>query len=623
MESQPEARSRAPMGWPTWLALLVCAAGVYCGWRELWHMADDAYITFRYASNAMLGRGLVWNPAPFAPVDGNTYFLWSLVLLAVWRLFGVLPPDAANTISLLFGFAILFVLARAMLRAVLPASLERARFLLLCLALAFVASNRAFLASLSSGLGIAMFDWCVLTWVLLVSSRQTAASPRRWLLAGVVAAVSGLSRPEGHLVVLATCALIVVWCRSARRLGAGVAAIAAAVLPIATHLVWRRLTFGDWMPCPYYAKTVEAWPESGARFFASFVVEFGVWVWLAVAALWLVRKLRTVGPLAMFSLQRLGLLTAVGVLLFHFAYFTFFMGGDLFEWRVYSHLIPFLPLTFVDMVADLRPSRSFVVGSLAAFLLASLPVAWIKYANDDGPVAPHLPALLRPLVQPYDEWQRWLNLRAVCMRNTHMKVNFEVFVHRAPSREEGERIPFDGFPVHATQTVGVVGWVLPNVAIIDLLGLNDPVVARTPVPTAEERLERRTRQMIGEFEAFDKNHDQRVTPEEFAPFLAALQPDAPPGPEQLQRGVADVLRRFDIDGDGSVTRDEYIERGHLHGDRLLAHDRVPPPGYVEGFRPNVDVWNGKATVKARKAPLAEQDIRQHEATFRARFGAGR
>jgi hypothetical protein len=321
--------------------------------------------------------------------------------------------------------------------------------------------------------------------------------------------------------------------------------------------------------------------------------------------------------------EHLGAAAVASVLLFHFGYYTFFMGGDLFEWRVYSHLIPLLPLTFVSMAADLRPSRGFVVGSLAAFTLASLPVAWIKYANDDGPVAPHLPVLLRPLVAPYDDWQRWLNLRAVCMRNAHMKVNFDVFVLRAPTREEGARIPFDGFPVHASQTVGVVGWVLPNVAIIDLLGLNDLVIARTPVPNAEDRLEQRTRRMIGEFEAFDKNHDQRVTPDEIGPFLAALRPDSPPSPEELQRAVADVLRRFDIDGDGSITRDEYLERGHLHSDRVLAHDRVPPPGYVEGFHPNVEVWNGKATVKARPVPLTAQEIEQHEATFRARFGAGR
>ena len=64
-------------------------------------MADDAFITYRYVSNAMLGRGLVWNPAPFLPVDGNTDFLWSLLLLLTWQ-FGV------------FGAAVSRVLAEAL-----------------------------------------------------------------------------------------------------------------------------------------------------------------------------------------------------------------------------------------------------------------------------------------------------------------------------------------------------------------------------------------------------------------------------------------------------------------------------------------------------------------------------
>jgi arabinofuranosyltransferase len=624
MTTASSSRVGQGLGRSTWLAFAVAVVATYFGWRLLWHMADDAYITYRYVSNAMLGRGLVWNPEPFGPVDGNTDFLWSMLLLTIWKVFGVMPPDIANTLGLLFGFTALLLLGRAAARLELPQRLQPWRAAIVWLVLLGVTSNRAFLASLSSGLGVAIFNCALFTWALLASSKHTFDSPRRWLMLAAVAAACGLCRPEGHLVVAATCCLLAIWSIwPQRRVGRGILAVAATTLPVLAHLVWRRVTFGDWMPCTYHAKTIEAWPASGARFFGSFVIEFGVYVWIATALAWLWRQARVAGPLAMLRRERLGGSAVVGVMLFHFGYFTLFMGGDLFEWRVYSHLIPLLFLSLVAMAHDLSPRPGFVVGVLASSVLLALPVAWTKYYFNDGDVAPHVPGLLQPLVRPYDEWQRWLNARAVCMRNFHMKENFEVFVRRAPSRVEGERIPLDGFPVYATQAVGVVGWVLPNVAIIDLLGLNDPVVARTPVPTAEERLERRKRQMIGEFEAFDKDRDQRVTPEEFAPFLAALRPDSPSGPEELQGGVAAVLRRFDKDGDGSVTRDEYIERGHLHGDRLLAHERSPPPGYVEGFRPNVDVFNGKATIAAREVPLTEQEIRQHEATFRARFGAAR
>ena len=56
------------------LALTGAAALVllYLGWKLFWFLTDDAYIAFRYVSNAHLGHGYVWNPPPFRPVEGYT-----------------------------------------------------------------------------------------------------------------------------------------------------------------------------------------------------------------------------------------------------------------------------------------------------------------------------------------------------------------------------------------------------------------------------------------------------------------------------------------------------------------------------------------------------------------------
>lgn len=74
---------------------------VFIGWREFWFLTDDAFIAFRYVSNRMLGWGLVWNPPPFAPVEGYSSFLWVVLLEGVWRMTGVEPPAAANVMGLL------------------------------------------------------------------------------------------------------------------------------------------------------------------------------------------------------------------------------------------------------------------------------------------------------------------------------------------------------------------------------------------------------------------------------------------------------------------------------------------------------------------------------------------
>ena len=44
--------------------------------------ADDAYITFRYASNIAGGYGVTFNPGE-APIEGTTTLLWAF-LLALW-----------------------------------------------------------------------------------------------------------------------------------------------------------------------------------------------------------------------------------------------------------------------------------------------------------------------------------------------------------------------------------------------------------------------------------------------------------------------------------------------------------------------------------------------------------
>src|SRR5437867_12245459 len=63
---------------------IVVGIVVFLGFRLFWFMTDDAFIAFRYVSNHRLGRGFVWNPPPFLPVEGYTGWLWVVLLRAVW-----------------------------------------------------------------------------------------------------------------------------------------------------------------------------------------------------------------------------------------------------------------------------------------------------------------------------------------------------------------------------------------------------------------------------------------------------------------------------------------------------------------------------------------------------------
>jgi arabinofuranosyltransferase len=103
------------------------------------------------------------------------------------------------------------------------------------------------------------------------------------------------------------------------------------------------------------------------------------------------------------------------------------------------------------------------------------------------PLAPEFPALLQPLVRCWDEWQAWLIAHYVCMRHQEHRVFAMHQLATHPPRAEGEKLGWEERPVYYGNTVGIPGWILPNVAVIDAHGLNDFVIARTPPPRNAER----------------------------------------------------------------------------------------------------------------------------------------
>ena len=512
------------------------------GWRLFWFLTDDAFIAFRYASNSVLGHGLVWNPPPFRPVEGYTSFLWVRLLEGIWRFTGVDPPRAANSLSLAFGFATLALGIHTLLRMRLPARLARHRRAFLALVLVGILSNRTFLTWLSSGLETAMFNFFVTAWICLALAprRETPRHHNVWLLRlSLVTALLALSRPDGLLF----CGAFVIMRERESSEDQRTALLPLLVVPI--HLVWRRWTYGSWLPNTFTAKQVEVWAESGLRYLASFVLEYGIWVWLLLLGAWMIRTLRPSPRQAWASLRRHSTETvALATLVAHAGYYTFIVGGDHFEYRVYSHLVPLLWISAVWLAARVVSRPRGVIAVLVVWLVAASPIPWVHWLETRDlttraqtlrmarPIAQRFPAPLRSVVEVWDGWQAWLARRRVCVRHQEHKVFWQHQIRELPTRSEGSVIGWDQRAVTVRGAVGVPGWVLPEVAVIDEFGLNDRVVARNPRP------------------------------------------------------------RYRI--------------------RRMAHDRVPPPGYVECFRPNLEIRDGVMHVEVREPPLSDQEIRACE-----------
>ncbi len=507
--SRRERRNLLLLGLATLLAL-------YAGWRLFWFLTDDAYIAFRYVSNSMLGHGYVWNPPPFRPVEGYTSFLWILLLDGVWRLTGQPPPVTANMLALFLAAGTLLLGGLMILRLELPPQLRRNRVALLGVVLLGVLSNRTFLAWTSSGLETALFNFLLILWIWCALCLPLLS--RRWLLGMSAAAVLlDLTRPDGLLFVAATLFLLL-WAVLARRQPAGLGdepsraaslAAGAPLLLVPAHLLWRHGIYGAWLPNTYHAKAAlhRIWPASGLRYLGSFVLEYALWVWLALAAWWAWRWLRTGDPrhadpedARTARRRRLLAVVVVGILLAHLAYYTLVIGGDHFEYRVYSHLFLLLAVAAVWMLGRLRVHPRTALAVLMAWFLLSWPIPWAHWVRTHRlatreetrflamPVAPVLEARLpRPLRwaaapwRGFDRWQGWLIDHAVCMRHQEHKIFHEFLVRHTPARGA---TPVDSLPgcvpVRAAKEVGYLSWVLPGVDIIDMLGLNDWVIARNP-----------------------------------------------------------------------------------------------------------------------------------------------
>ncbi len=487
------------------LALLVVSlaafVALYFGWRLFWFLTDDAFIGFRYISNSRLGFGYVWNAPPFRPVEGYTSFLWIALLDLVWRITGIDPPRTSNWLSLFFAALTLGVGGLMVIKLRLNERLQGHRVLLLGLVLVGVLTNRTFLAWASSGLETAMFNFFLTLWVYCALFVPTYSS--RWVLAiSLAVSLLTLTRPDGLLFVVITVALIIValW-RSPRKRWPRIFACAIPLLLVPGHVLWRRFYYRAWLPNTYYAKTVPGrfWLESGIRYFLSFVLEYSLWLWLLVLIIVILANHRRLKSWRAMISDHLVTLVVCLTVLGQVFYYVVVVGGDHFEYRVFSHLILLLFVVFVWLIDKLSLKLRTAVLLFVGFIALSWPIPWthwyathnlygrqrtvvmrVSVAKSCERAIPALPKLFLIYPRAFDTLQSWLIEHMVCVRHQEHK---DFYVHlrdTLPTREDGLKLPPSDYPVIAAGSTGVISWVLPRVNVIDVLGFNDYVVARNP-----------------------------------------------------------------------------------------------------------------------------------------------
>jgi arabinofuranosyltransferase len=602
-------------------AILVGLGAIFViGALQLALITDDAYITFRYVSNAHDGLGLVWNQPPFKPVEGYSSFLWAASLWAALSWFGVEPPQSANAISILYGLALFAVVAFTAFRIEGRHGKRLSHLAVLC-TLAAVVSNRTFLQWTTGGLGTSLFGLCFVTWVVMAFRGQQRRTTR-WLVAwATAAALAALARPDGLLLVAATIGATG-WAVVARNLKLRTALLALTpLLAVATHLLWHRWFYGEFLPNTYYAKVSTPWPEAGVRYLGCFCFENAGWLWAPLAAVWVVveimrQRLACIRPL----LGHIPAVAAVTATLGHTAYYTLRVGGDPFGFRVLSALIPLGALSAAAMATRIRSGSLLPIVCTLALGLAST-VSWVHLALTEPkltvfyqPLHAKMPSWLQPAWRWHDRTMAWLQIQVLCGRRHLHAMFLEGEQKKFPARQRTEVDPNDR-PVAVFTGVGYAGWALPDYAIIDRLGLNDYVAARTPIERGTWVIPEEI--LVPLLALADANGDTRTTREELR-IAFGSRPNT--SEEDANYVVEFILLLFALEDGDALSKHEVEKIAPTFATmRFMAHDRRAPADYINAFDPNVTVKNGKSTVRQRATPLTHERVRTIETEWRERL----
>ena len=526
-----------------WVVLLGYLANV------AWFLTDDAFISFCYVRNLLEGHGLVFNRGEY--VEGYSNFLWVLELAALWGAFGLRPESAALWLSVACTGGTLAAMLWWVAR--LPGLSHRERVGQMALGRPTVGwirsvSHRGLVGWMSLGLVCSSATFAVWTSgggletrqftffiVLAVVGLILYRENRLALLAvSLSLAAAALTRPEGPLFAACCFAWYVMQHRAdTGRWWPNWRDVAYLVGPcvglVAAHYLFRYGYYGEWLPNTYYAKHVRPWYEAGCPYLAAAALETGLYLLLPLAGLALVKEWRARRSLT-YALPLL-------CIVLHAAYVAR-IGGDHFEYRPLDFYWPLLAVPAAEGIMHLGLGMAAAVRRFRPF------AAW--------------PLATRPQTQ------------ALVL---FLPVLFYCSAMQAALLFEGAKIDERILAIHIELDEKSAGraWSLPGM----------PMLA-----TISNDLRRGlTRQSIGlRFVEHREFADMRMRAwqpyenmeRDLIPGDAVSARDSP-GIEKYYVPDMTIVDRFGLT-DATIARNPVVSSNHK---RWMAHDRVPPLGYLE------------------------------------------
>ena len=233
--------------WALWIASVAVAA-IHALMLRAW-LVDDAGITLAFARNLSRGAGLVSQPG-LPPVEGFSNPLWTLLLAPSFALGGF---DAV-WVSKILAFVLL---SGTLALVVVGTSGVGVPPWMAGSAALFLALDSSFVIWAVSGLENPLLAFLVAVSATLALRSARQPDSRIDVMAGVVAGLLALTRPDAVLYAAAYPVVIAFDRRGPTlatlraRLGPYVVAFG---LVFGSYLAFRRAYFGDWVPNTFHAK---------------------------------------------------------------------------------------------------------------------------------------------------------------------------------------------------------------------------------------------------------------------------------------------------------------------------------------------------------------------------------
>ena len=210
---------------------------------------DDSYITLRYAQRLLDGKGLTWNDGE--RVEGFTSFLW-LIQNAFLGYTGIDLESGSRYLGLAYYLAILLILILSKVPT-------------LCLIPLMTLPSLNIYAM--SGMETVSFCFWILAGTILLTREierdktktsirpneiiRNLSSGKTCVASGLLFAAGGLTRPEGVLVGI----LVLSYLFAAKMVPRAILFLLGFIPPVFGYQLFRVLYFHDFLPNTYYAKS--------------------------------------------------------------------------------------------------------------------------------------------------------------------------------------------------------------------------------------------------------------------------------------------------------------------------------------------------------------------------------